>query len=115
MFRCATVLVCLATTVVLLNPVTAGAQYFGRNKVQNGRLEFRTLRTEHFDIYYYPEEEQVTRQAARAVSDIGKRSDPRAKRPNTPPALRFARCVGKQPGHALRQEPFVLAEHRMRA
>jgi hypothetical protein len=27
---------------------------FGRNKVQNARLEFRTLRTEHFDIYYYP-------------------------------------------------------------
>ncbi len=65
MVRCATVLVCLATTIVLLNPVDAGAQYFGRNKVQNGRLEFRTLRTEHFDIYYYPEEEQVTRQAAR--------------------------------------------------
>jgi len=65
MFRCATVLVCLATTAVLLVPPSAGAQYFGRNKVQSARLEFRTLQTEHFDIYYYPEEEQVTRQAAR--------------------------------------------------
>jgi hypothetical protein len=64
MFRCATVLVCLATTL-LMWPVSAKAQYFGRNKVQNARLEFRTLRTEHFDIYYYPEEENVTRQAAR--------------------------------------------------
>src|SRR5438132_1509728 len=65
MVRCASVFVCLATTTLLLWPAPAGAQYFGRNKVQNGRLEFRTLRTEHFDIYYYPEEEQVTRQAAR--------------------------------------------------
>ena len=64
MFRCATVLVCLATTL-LMWPVSAKAQYFGRNKVQNARLEFRTLRTEHFDIYYYPEEENVTREAAR--------------------------------------------------
>ena len=64
MLRCATVFVCLAATL-LLHPASATAQYFGRNKVQNTRLEFRTLRTEHFDIYYYPEEENVTRQAAR--------------------------------------------------
>jgi len=64
MFRCATVFVCLAAMTVLLPP-PARAQYFGRNKVQTARLEFRTLQTEHFDIYYYPEEEQVTRQAAR--------------------------------------------------
>jgi len=64
MFRCATVFVCLAAMTVLLPP-PAAAQYFGRNKVQTARLEFRTLQTEHFDIYYYPEEEQVTRQAAR--------------------------------------------------
>src|ERR1700704_3000560 len=63
MSRCAAVLVCLATAV--LTAASADAQYFGRNKVQNGRLEFRTLRTEHFDIYYYPEEEQASRQAAR--------------------------------------------------
>src|SRR2546423_12663041 len=65
MSRCATVLVCLAATSLLFSPRSAGAQYFGRNKVQNGSLEFRTLQTEHFDIYYYPEEEQATREAAR--------------------------------------------------
>src|SRR5436190_3512904 len=65
MFRSSTVLVCLATATLSLLASTAGAQYFGRNKVQNGSLEFRTLHTEHFDIYYYPEEEEVTRQAAR--------------------------------------------------
>src|SRR5512147_3341547 len=65
MFRCATVLVCLAATALLIVPGSAGAQYFGRNKVQSSRLDFRTLHTEHFDIYYYPEEERMTRQAAR--------------------------------------------------
>ena len=64
MFRCATVFVCLATTTLLLAS-SADAQYFGRNKVQNRQFDFRTLRTEHFDIYYYPEEEDASRQAAR--------------------------------------------------
>lgn len=29
--------------------------YFGRNKVQYTNFEWHVLRTEHFDIYYYPE------------------------------------------------------------
>src|SRR6266850_2386494 len=65
MVRCASGFVCLATMILLMCPAAADAQYFGRNKVQAARLDFRTLSTEHFDIYYYPEEEQVTRQAAR--------------------------------------------------
>jgi len=64
MFRCATVFVCLATTTLLLAS-SADAQYFGRNKVQVRQFDFRTLRTEHFDIYYYPEEEEASQQAAR--------------------------------------------------
>lgn len=32
----------------------ASAQYFGRNKVQYKHLDFQVLKTEHFDIYYYP-------------------------------------------------------------
>ena len=43
----------------------AEAQYFGRNKVHYDRLDFRVLQTEHFDIYYYAEEELATRHAAR--------------------------------------------------
>ena len=39
-------------------PATAEAQYFGRNKVQYDTFDFRILKTEHFDIYYYPEEER---------------------------------------------------------
>jgi Tol biopolymer transport system component len=34
----------------------AGAQYFGQNKVQYRTFDFELLRTEHFDIYYYPQE-----------------------------------------------------------
>jgi len=33
----------------------AEAQYFGRNKVQYEDFDFKTLKTEHFDILYYPE------------------------------------------------------------
>ena len=47
-------------------PALASAQggYFGRNKVQYHDFDFRVLRTEHFDIYYYPEEEAGTKLAA---------------------------------------------------
>ncbi len=43
----------------------AAAQYFGRNKVQYDDFDFRILETEHFEIFYYPEEEQAVRDAAR--------------------------------------------------
>jgi Tol biopolymer transport system component len=47
----------------------ASAQYFGRNTVQWDRLKFEVLKTDHFDVYYYPEEklaaEQVGRMAER--------------------------------------------------
>ena len=43
----------------------AAAQYFGRNKVQYDDFDFRVLKTEHFDIYYYDQEEQAVRDAAR--------------------------------------------------
>ncbi len=49
----------------LLGPVsTAEAQYFGRNKVQYESLDFQILETEHFDIYYYEEEEVAIEYAA---------------------------------------------------
>ena len=43
----------------------AAAQYFGRNKVQYARFDFRVMKTPHFDVYYYPEEETAARDAAR--------------------------------------------------
>jgi len=63
MVRFAAVVVCLVTLVATAGP--AEAQYFGRNKVRYDHLDFRVLQTDHFDIYYYPEEEDATRYAAR--------------------------------------------------
>lgn len=37
-----------------LSSAPASAQYFGRNKVQYHTLKFEVLKTEHFDIYFYP-------------------------------------------------------------
>jgi hypothetical protein len=44
---------------------TAGAQYFGQNKVQYRTFDFRILKTDHFDIYYYPEEADAATLASR--------------------------------------------------
>jgi hypothetical protein len=51
--------------VFALASAPADAQYFGRTPVQWERLEFQVLKTEHFDIYYYPEEKAATEQVAR--------------------------------------------------
>src|SRR4026207_2501414 len=54
-----------ACVVFLLLALPASAQYFGRNKVQYKKLDFQVLKTEHFDIYYYPEERDGIDFAAR--------------------------------------------------
>ncbi len=41
------------------------AQYFGRNKVQYQRFDFQVLKTEHFDIYFYPSERTAAELAGR--------------------------------------------------
>ena len=38
--------------------------YFGRNKVQYNDFDWHILKTEHFDIYYYPEMEDVAEKGA---------------------------------------------------
>ncbi len=59
-------LVCtLVALSLLLTPIAATAQYFGRNKVEYDDFDFRILATEHFDIYYYSREERAARIAAR--------------------------------------------------
>jgi hypothetical protein len=61
--HCAAAVVCFFA--LLMCAQRGEAQYFGRNKVHYDRLDFRVLRTEHFDIYFYAEEAEATRQAAR--------------------------------------------------
>jgi Tol biopolymer transport system component len=64
-FRHAVLPLALALALPLLLPSNTSAQYFGRNKVQWEHFDWRTLKTDHFDIYYYPEEEQAVRETAR--------------------------------------------------
>jgi Tol biopolymer transport system component len=52
-------------TLLLGLAAEAHAQYFGRNKVQYRTFLFQVLRTEHFDIYYYPEETEAADMVAR--------------------------------------------------
>jgi hypothetical protein len=55
----------LAAAVFCVWPAPASAQYFGQNKVPYERLDFKVLKTEHFDVYFYPEEEAAAAIAAR--------------------------------------------------
>ena len=61
----------LAAPLALLSAIlcgaapTASAQYFGRNKVQYEKFDFRILRTQHFDEYFYPAESLVVHDAGR--------------------------------------------------
>ncbi|MBD3375247.1 hypothetical protein GF406_09445 [candidate division KSB1 bacterium] len=43
---------------------TADAQYFGRNRVQYNSFDFQVMKTEHFDIYFYPEKQTVVKEIA---------------------------------------------------
>jgi len=42
-------------------------QYFGRNKVQYESFDYKKLVTEHFDIFFYPEEKEAVFNAARML------------------------------------------------
>jgi Tol biopolymer transport system component len=53
-------LACLVST-----PGFLSAQYFGRNKVQYTRFDFKVIQTEHFDVYYYDRERTAALDAAR--------------------------------------------------
>ena len=52
--------------LLLLLVQTASAQfyYFGRNKVQYTHFDWKVLRTEHFDIYYYTEMKELAERGA---------------------------------------------------
>jgi len=46
----------------------AAAQYFGRNKVQYEKFDWRILKSDHFDLYFYPSE-------SLKVSDAGREAE----------------------------------------
>lgn len=80
----------LAFVVVLcFSTVSAHAQYFGRNKVQWERFDFKILKTEHFDIYYYDREADV-------VQDIGRQAE------------RWYERLSRVLNHSFTRKPIVL-------
>lgn len=48
---------------IILFSAVAQAQYFGQNKVIYNKFHFKELHTQHFDIYYYPEEKEGVKYA----------------------------------------------------
>src|SRR5687768_10231286 len=55
----------ILTLAIFGGAAAANAQYFGRNKVQYEDFDFKVKSTEHFDIYFYPEESAAVELAAR--------------------------------------------------
>ena len=55
----------LALVVAGLWSAPVHAQYFGRNKVQYEKFDWRILKTDHFDMYFYPAESLKVHDAGR--------------------------------------------------
>src|SRR3954462_9298299 len=77
--RTAIFLVLLASTAAPAARLDA-QEYFGRNKVQYKKLDFQVLKTEHFDIYFYPSEREGIDISAR----LAERREARLERPLQP-------------------------------
>lgn len=51
--------------------------YFGRNKIQYTKFNWQVMQTEHFDIYYYPEMEDIAKQGAQYAEESFKALEPK--------------------------------------
>ncbi len=58
-------------------PASAQFYYFGHNKVQYTEFDWQILRTEHFDIYYYPEMKELAEQGAFFAEEAYKQHESR--------------------------------------
>jgi hypothetical protein len=66
MAHCVRVIVSvLALAVFAPSTLLAQGDYFGQNKVQYHDFDFKVMKTDHFDIYFYPEEEEAAKLASR--------------------------------------------------
>ncbi len=62
--------VILSVVVFLGLPAISSAQfYFGKNKVHYTNFEWQVMETEHFRIFFYDEERDIARMAARIAED----------------------------------------------
>jgi len=62
--RCRFPLYCCILFLVAVSSASAQFFYFGRNKVQYTDFDWHVLKTEHFDIYYYPEMKDLAERGA---------------------------------------------------
>ena len=72
MFKlCSTSLILVTLLVILvIFPQDSQAQfYFGKNKVQYTDFDWQVMETNHFRIYFYPEELELAHIAARVAED----------------------------------------------
>jgi hypothetical protein len=65
LFTRPTLIAALAAASALAGDTARAQSYFGQNQVQFKQLDWRVIRTDHFDVHYYPEMEQGARIAAR--------------------------------------------------
>ena len=54
----------LLLAVAMVSVASAQFFYFGRNKIQYTDFEWHVLKTQHFDIYYYPEMQALAERGA---------------------------------------------------
>ena len=55
---------CLAGFIAGIAAPDLGAQWYGRNKVQYQRFNFKIMKTRHFDVYFYLQDEQTVKLAS---------------------------------------------------
>src|SRR5438105_1643224 len=61
----ATSLLLALISLVATTASRASAQYFGRNKVQYEKFNWKILKSDHFDNFFYPSESLIVRDAGR--------------------------------------------------
>jgi len=62
--------------IALSTTLLAQGFYFGRNKIQYTDFDWQVMQSEHFDIYYYPEMEDIAKQGAQYAEESFKALEP---------------------------------------
>ncbi|HUF08029.1 MAG TPA: hypothetical protein VMO47_01830, partial [Rhodothermales bacterium] len=70
LWRSLTIVLTLSAVPVAEIAQAQSGYHFGRNKVQYSGFEWQILRTSHFDIYYYPEMEELAEMGAHFAEEI---------------------------------------------
>ena len=61
---CLAALLCACTLFTAVQPADAQYYHFGRNKIQYKDFDWHVLQTEHFEIYFYPEMQELAEHGA---------------------------------------------------